>query len=880
MTLHFHLPYTCNEGETLRVALYALPVGEKHIIPLTTNDGENHIASFIDAATTRVRYRYEVVNATGKILRSETVAPRSIETGEGNETIVCCDHWGEDAPEPALLRGTFANAAFKTERHFLPSTTFMFRLFAAEPPRGFRWAISGDSESLGCWDERHAVPLTCTGTYRWEASVEIDAFETGARFKYVLLPEGGGHSIWETGEDRRMADVPYIEGARYLHTDTHARFELPLWRGAGVVVPVFSLRSTGSQGIGDLGDLFSCVEWAASCGMRAVQILPINDTTTSGTWTDSYPYSAISVFALHPLYIDLREWQGSPLWNDVLAAEFAAFETPALDYDSVYKAKMGFLHKVYTAYGEDTLRCEDCQEFISDNRHWLLAYATFSYLRDTQGTVDFRQWGEYAVYNEGRIRVWLKQDKVARQGVGFFVYLQYVLHVQMTRVHNRARQLGVVLKGDIPIGVSPCGVGAWVDGRLFHFDGSAGAPPDFFSRHGQNWGFPTYNWEAMAEDGYAWWRARFTHMAHYFDAYRLDHVLGFFRIWEIPTEQIYGVLGHFRPALPYSREELKDSGFQLDPEMLCTASFSYKTAHSRLSDEEIHCYLHECDGRFRLKEECANQGRIYWRTRDNQLREALCSLCEEVLFIRDNENPELFHPRIMGQDTMRYQELSESDRQAFDRIHEDFFFHRHNEFWAGEAMKKLPALIGNPMDLDTPDDLLLPCAEDLGFVPASVPGVLAALHILTLEIQRMPKAPWTRFGHPADYPYLSVCAIGTHDMSPLRLWWHENKEQTQAYWHEVLGRSGDAPEEATAEACEAVMSDHLGAPSMLCLQAIQDWLAISDDLRAADPTTEQINDPANPRHNWAYRLHLTLEQLRADTGFTEKLRGLILRSGR
>ena len=880
MTLHFHLPYVCAEGVNLCASLFTLPDQQFHHLPLTTTDGSNHTASIVLENISEVRYRYEVVDQSGEILRTETTAPRCIKEIAPSETLVCCDHWGEDIPEPALLRGAFATAAFRVSLHERAVAAFTFRLMAPEPPKGYRWAVSGEALTLGQWDIHRAVPLMPVHTYCWEASVGIDAFTTGCHYKYLLLPEGGGEPQWEVGEDRVMADAPFVENAYYLHTDTHARIDLPRWRGAGAVVPVFSLRSKDSQGIGDFGDLYSFVEWAAQCGMRAVQILPINDTTTTGTWTDSYPYSAISVFALHPLYLDLREWQGSPLWTADIEAEFAALEQPTLNYDAVYRAKTAFLQRLYEAYGDDTLRYSECQQFIANNKHWLPAYAAFSYLRDQQGTADFHRWGEFATYNAEHIEAWLNHDEEARHGVGYYVYIQYLLHRQMKRVHACAQRLGVVLKGDIPIGVSPCSVGAWVDSRLFHFDGHAGAPPDFFSRHGQNWGFPTYNWDEMARDGYAWWQARFRHMTNYFDAYRLDHVLGFFRIWEIPAEQCYGVLGHFRPALPLTRNEIQQAGFTHDVESLTIASVSYETARRCLSDEEISRYMDECEGRLFLKEYCSNQSRIFSLIRDERLRDTLCDFCEEVLFIRDKDNPQFFHPRIMAQGTSRYQALDETQRQAFDRLHEDFFFHRHNAFWAAEAMKKLPALIGDPMTLDADSNLLLPCAEDLGFVPESVPGVLAKLHILTLEIQRMPKTPWTRFGRPAHYPYLSVCATGTHDMSPLRLWWREDQKRTQAYWNEILGRHDQAPDEADAQTCEAILDDHLASPSMLCLQAIQDWLSVSETLRAADPTTEQINDPANPKHNWSYRLHLTLDTLRADTGFTEKLRGLIARNGR
>ncbi len=879
MTIYFHIPYTCNAGESLHVALCLMPSSTKFTLPLKSSDGENHTASFRTPAATEVRYLYEVHNEAGDTIRRETTAPRHIHA-DTNGSLMCSDNWGEDSPEPALMRGTFANAAFSPSRQRLSNNICVFRLLAPEPPQGYRWAISGNRDCFGQWDEHHALSLICTDTYCWEVSVPLEAFETGTRYKYLLIPEGGGSTIWEEGEDRVIADLPFVQGARYLHTDTHARINIPQWRGAGVVVPVFSLRTQGSQGIGDFGDLLNCVEWAAECGMRALQILPINDTTSSGTWTDSYPYSAISIFALHPLYIDLRDWHGCPLWTAEREAQFKALERPTLQYDDVFKAKMAFLHELYDAYGRDTLKCAECQQYIAENSKWLRSYAAFSYLRDIKGTVDFRRWGEFAEYKQESIRRWIDQNEDVKRGTGFYIYVQYLLHCQMKRVHNRAKELGVVLKGDIPIGVSPCSVAAWVDDRLFHFDGHSGAPPDFFSRHGQNWGFPTYNWEAMAEDGYAWWQARFSHMARYFDAYRLDHVLGFFRIWEIPSAQCYGVLGRFRPALPLSTEELRAAGFDADADMLCQASFSYETALSKLTKEEIDTYLSERDGRLYLKKECDSQSRIFGLTNDKRLRNALCDLCEEVLFIRDPDQPDRYHPRIMAQGTARYMELEQYQREAFDRLHDDFFYRRHNSFWAEEAMKKLPAMIGDPLALNTPSNLLLPCAEDLGFVPESLPGVLAQLHILTLEIQRMPKTPNTRFGRTKEYPYLSVCAIGTHDMSPLRLWWLEDKAQTQAYWNEVLGRSGEAPDEAYPEICEAVVSEHLDSPSMLCLLAIQDWLAISAELRAPDPHKEQINDPANPRHNWSYRLHLDLDTLRADSGFAEKIRGLIARSGR
>ena len=187
----------------------------------------------------------------------------------------------------------------------------------------------------------------------------------------------------------------------------------------------------------------------------------------------------------------------------------------------------------------ETVRTTDgYAAFETQNRLWLEPYAAFSALRDRFGTADFRQWGEYARYDEQRLRVFRNENRAA---IDFYCFLQYHLHSQLSDASRYARQRGVVLKGDIPIGVSPSSADVWQYPHLFHLDGQAGAPPDAFAATGQNWGFPTYDWEAMARDGYGWWRARLRKMGEYFDIYRIDHILGFFRIWEIPADASHGL---------------------------------------------------------------------------------------------------------------------------------------------------------------------------------------------------------------------------------------------------------------------------------------------------------------------------------------------------
>ncbi len=518
---------------------------------------------------------------------------------------------------------------------------------------------------------------------------------------------------------------------------------------------------------------------------------------------------------------------------------------------------------------------------MNDNDYWLAPYTLFCALRDHFHTANFRHWPVGKEATE-------KDVPGLEEARSFHRFVQFLLHRQMERTHTEARRLGVLLKGDIPIGVSPDSVPAWTDGHLFHFDGSAGAPPDAFAVNGQNWGFPTYNWDEMAKDGYLWWRRRLGHMEKYFDAYRIDHVLGFFRIWEIPTTQIYGVLGHFRPALPLSAEEIRQYGFTGDAARLSQPQVAAPRMEKYIEKfglPQLMRYFVKEGDTYLLKPAYVSQRSILEQVPEGKFRDFLVQTVAEVLFVNDPDEPQRFHPRVGAQTTALFREFPREQRDAFNRLHDDFFYNRHNQFWADEAMKKIPIVTSSADNLHPTFSLyplqgegMLACAEDLGMVPASVKGVLNRLDILSLEIQRMPKEYGVRFADLSHNPYLSVATIATHDMPPFRLWWQQDREQTQAFWREALGHSGEAPQEATPEVCEEVVSRHIQSPSMLCLLALQDLLAISPTLRSPHPEKEQINDPANPNQNWCYRMHLTIEALIQASAFNEKLRDLIKRA--
>ena len=750
-------------------------------------------------------------------------------------------------------------------------------------------AVSGASEALGAWDPAKAPHMSDAEYPTWRINLPLDAIDNASEYKFLIVKKTTGEVVaWEGRDNRSFNIPPHADGAAVIDAGQRLVNPLSPWRGAGVAIPVFSLRSEEDFGVGDFMDLKKMVDWAVRTHQNFVQVLPINDTTMTHTWTDSYPYNANSTFALHPMYLRLSEMgrldnEERQRYFDELGRELNRL--PQIDYERVNKAKNQYTRELFAQNGHADMSTPEFQSFLSRNTSWLTPYAAFCVLRDLNGTPDMSRWGEYAVYDEEKVKGFIAAHL---DDIYYVYYQQYHLDRQMRMVHDYARAHGVAIKGDIPIGISRNSVDAWISPRLFNLDCQAGAPPDDFSVLGQNWGFPTYNWEEMAKDGFAWWKARFRKMSEYFDAYRIDHVLGFFRIWQIPMDAIHGLLGIFNRALPFSADELRhnydfwlDTDRQTHPLIL---EWMLKDFFGDKADECRDRYLMPMgDGRYRLREEFDTQRKVAdhfaalaengeGSEENDRICQALLGLIDDVLFIEDPYEKGKYHPRISAQYTYQYRCLNDYEKWCFNRLHNDFYYRRNNDFWYGKAMWKMPPLI------DATD--MLVCAEDLGMIPACVPAVMSALEILVLEIQRMPKDPTTPFGNTWTYPYYSVCTTSTHDMDGIRRWWEADRATTQKYFNEVLREPGEAPQYAEPWICERIIKMHLDSPSMLCILPLQDWLSTDGVLRRTDPREELINIPANPRHYWRYRMHLTLEQLNASDEFNTHISDMVRNSGR
>ena len=786
----------------------------------------------------------------------------------------------------AFTKSLFAHPCNTHERVVKGSKHLTLKVAAPRIEKHQSVAITGNQPSLGEWNPDKALKLSCDTFPEWHIDLDASELHNPLEYKFIIFDNNSQTVVdWEDGENRLLDLPPQANGEKVVISGLYFRDKQPLWRGAGSVMPVFSLRSANSFGVGDLRDLQSLIDWAKKTGQCVIQTLPMNDTTMTHTWVDSYPYSAISIYAIHPMYISLT-WMGElkdkerAAYYNKIQHELNALDE--VDYESVVREKILYCREFFAQEGMQYLESEAFANFFAQNESWLVPYAAYSYLREKNGTPEFKLWGSYSTYDKGAIQSLCSNNSVAYPEIAFCYFLQFVLDTQFRAVSEYARKNGIVLKGDIPIGVNKNSVETWTEPKYFNMNGQAGAPPDDFSENGQNWMFPTYNWAEMEKDGYSWWKKRFRKMSDYFDAFRIDHILGFFRIWEVPQEYVQGLCGHFNPALPFSKNEIEQYGLVFNEARFTTPHIHNKNLHKLFGDltsEVMGSYLAQSSSNhFVLKPFCDTQRKIekiFAQKKDEasqRIKEGLYAIANEVLFLADPHNELLFHPRISAMNSFIYMELNQADRYAFDQLYWHFFYRRHTEFWKLQAYKHLTPLVACT-------DMLV-CGEDLGMIPDSVPEVMNKLQILSLEIERMPKTSNRDFADMFSLPYHSVCTTSTHDMTPIRNWWKEDREKTQQYYNKVLLRVGEAPEECKEDLAKQIVSNHLDTQSMLTIIPLQDWFAMDDSIKRADPEAERINVPANSMHYWRYRMHITLEELMNAESLNEKISFLIRKSGR
>ncbi|PXF41675.1 4-alpha-glucanotransferase DPE2 [Gracilariopsis chorda] len=785
-----------------------------------------------------------------------------------------------------------------------PSFIVRFTAFAPRVQPGDQICVLGDCEQLANSNASRAIPLCDYHAPEWSVCVAFPADVTHINYRFVIrrdgipLIEDSVHRVLQLNhEDKRFVTTSQSQpGAQnalpFICAPCETGFQFPTkWKGAGIALPVFSIRSTTSCGVGEFTDLPKVVDFCKKAGYQLLQLLPVNDTTANNTAKDSYPYSAVSSFALHPQYLNIDALGDLPphLNSEYETTRKQLNELPEIDYVKVITAKLSFIKRMYTLQRDDFLKSRPFLDWFEQHQAWLVPYALFRFFMEINGSAKYDQWGARSSVTLEEMKKLASPHTFHFEYLALTYYTQYHLHKQLKAAADYAATHQVVFKGDLPIGVNRYCADTWVNPHLFRLHMQAGAPPDFFSVHGQNWFFPTYHWDAMKQDNYAWWRSRLGHMSNYFHAYRIDHILGFFRIWEIPDKYRTGMAGRFYPAYGVTRQELESLGLW-DIE---------RYTKPYITDGLLHEMFHEhwwkikerffepIYDRLRFKEEYNTETKMVQalqlpsdapeteREYGEFVLKQMVALFNNVCLLDDVGDPNVFHPRFKLHTTTSYMELPSEDwKRALHHLHDDYMYHRQDELWKKNGLERLPMMKSASQ--------MLVCGEDLGLIPKCVPSVMKETCILSLAVQRMPDGD-AEFGIPSEYKYECVATTSSHDTSTFRGWWEEMPaDQRLRYWQEVMKQDGrnPPPTECQTEVCEWAIKDHLECPAMWTIFPLQDLLGIDTKLRRKNAAEEQINDPSNPSHIWRFRLHLNIEDLLKSEEFVKRLANMNKKANR
>lgn len=639
------------------------------------------------------------------------------------------------------------------------------------------------------------------------------------------------------------------------------RFSYP---PTGTAVPVSAVHSETSLGIGEFLDLIPFGGWCKKCSLDVIQILPVNDTGFQES-----PYSALSAFALNPVYLRLSEVPGAEDYSGEIKG-FSRDRQGAerVDYRGVREFKLSILRKIYTAKSEYLITDPNFLNWLEDNQ-WVRTYAVFSSLRKENEGRHWKEWDRLSDPRSSDIEAYWSEELTETR---FYAWVQFLLERQLKQVSETLASIGVALKGDIPILMQEDSADVWAHRGYFDLSLRAGAPPDMYSYEGQNWGFPVYDWNALKRDDFSWWKSRLFHARRFYNAFRIDHVLGFFRIWAIPAYEEAGGMGYFLPAARISREELEELGF--DKERITWLSRAHVYTDeitNRLEDKADEPLPHLKrigeEELFMFDPDIRGSADIASLDVSDSTKEAMKDWKKNRTLIEIEED--VYSPAWHFTHSRAYHTLSDGER---NKLHDliDKKEKESEKIWERHA-DELLSMIRETTDM-------LVCAEDLGVVPQAVPKVLGKLGILSLKILF-----WTKdYGKPGEpflpvslYPFLSVATLSVHDSQVFGLWWREeSSEEERKDLCRALGVAPLHSRDYTGDTARHILEGLLSAYSYLCILQIQELLVL--DGKKHRPFEEQrINIPGTVRQeNWSYRMPLSIEECMRDDLLCSTIRTL------
>ncbi|MDR1126690.1 MAG: 4-alpha-glucanotransferase [Treponema sp.] len=656
-------------------------------------------------------------------------------------------------------------------------------------------------------------------------------------------------------------------------------------RRIGVVVPIGALRGEKSLGVGEFPDLKEFASLAKDMGIGLIQLLPVNDTGF-----ESSPYSALSAFALHPLYVRIGDIPVAASYSKKIKETFASEEKqPRFSHQRILRAKLGLLKEIYATNEESIIKSAEGGELAKwiEENPWVKSYAVFRRLKEVNEQKSWKEWEpKYQQVTKEQIEAFWSDESLRADHI-FWVWIQEALDTQFAQAAQAVADAGIILEGDLPILINDDSCDVWAYPEYFHINLSAGAPPDMYSPNGQNWGFPVYNWQKLAKDDYEWWKNRLKAAGKYYKAYRIDHVLGFFRIWASAQKDLSSssLMGRFIPYKPITRKDLellgfdggqirwlscphiptsevwrsleglKDADGNIDYETIRqSAEKVFTSCLQRINNEELWWFTDNIKGEKDIVAKNLHpfaQDYLIWAWRNRTLQE----------YEKNKYSPLWFY-----RDTRAYNSLSDEQKDKLDVLIE-----RQNvaseKAWETQGRKLLTMLKESAS--------MLPCAEDLGEVPDCVPKTLGKLQILGLRVIRWARE-WDEEGSPfiplEDYPELSVCTVAVHDSSTAREWWDNEVEQD--VFSAFLGKPA-LPPVYNPGIAKIVLKKAASATSVFRVFQIQDILHLSQRYYAPDPKLERINVPGSVNEfNWTYRLPASITEIAKDEELIHAVREL------
>lgn len=646
----------------------------------------------------------------------------------------------------------------------------------------------------------------------------------------------------------------------------------------GTSVPVGALRTKKSLGSGEFLDLIPFADFCRKASLKVIQLLPVNDTGT-----ESSPYSALSASALNPLYISIEslpELEGpkddaahKKIISRIKKLRKQYDGLPRFPYDELRNLKDSILREIYTLHNSEITSSPQLQDWMSANP-WIKEYAVFKRLKVINMEASWKQWPEYRKVTPADIEALWSDEKLKEEHL-YYAWVQMNLEAQFRTASEHIRSLGIMLKGDIPIMMNEDSHDAWAHPEFFNDHLRAGSPADGFNPLGQNWGFPTYNWKNLKKCNYSWWRDRLHQAAKYYQLFRIDHILGFFRIWAIPESECTALLGHTEPYEPVTVEELEELGFSKErikwislphvPTRLVqdVNNGDYLGTHGilhtimdRIGDEELWLFKPDIKG----------DKDIYAREDiPLEIRKVLAEKWRDRMFIQ--VEPDCYYPNWSYDTTTAWKSLSDQEKRYISQYitekMEDM-----EELWEKQA-RELLGVLANTTTMTA-------CAEDLGANIKSMPSVLNDLSIMSLRVVRWNRQ-WEKQGQPFfnfdEYPEKSVTTTSVHDSSTLRQWWLTEKDVEDFF--KAFPPEEDSviePGKYTPETAAYLLKKTAESRSIFCIHPVQDFFGLSETYYAENPEDERVNIPGSVNtFNWTYRLPVPVETLMKDTQLTKAI---------